>query len=75
MGEKSYIGAKVRLNRDFRTRGGTTFKQGVIMKVAASTSAGLTLGCWVRGWYEGISCVRKHDVTVVEWPEPKGEEQ
>lgn len=75
MSSKSYIGAKVRLLRDHRTQGGTTFRKGVVMKVWDSTSGGLSLGCYVRGWGYHITGVSKRDVEVIEWKKAKGDDE
>ena len=66
---KSYIGAKVRLLRDISTRGGTKFRAGVVMRCRDSTSGGLCLSVYSRGWCHAITGVSKRDVEVVEWPQ------
>jgi hypothetical protein len=68
---RSYIGAKVRLTRDVVTRGGQTFKKGLVMRVIDSVSSGLWLRCWKRGFCSSVRNVSKYEVEVVEWPKKK----
>jgi hypothetical protein len=68
---QSYIGTRVRLLRDLVTRGGTTFKKGVIMYCYDSTSSGLKLTVRKRGWTQTITDISKYDVEVVEGPRKK----
>lgn len=75
MAAKTYIGAKVRLLRDVTTRGGVTFRKGVVMKVTESNRGGLHLSCFVRGWRMDVSAISKDDVVVLEWPKKEDEDQ
>lgn len=65
---KTYIGALVRLRWDIETRGGTKFRKGLVMRCIDSTSSGLELRCYKRGWGNGIRSVSKSSVEVIEWP-------
>lgn len=71
---KTYIGALVRLNRDITTTGGTKFKAGLRMRCVGSTSGGLELRCYKRGWREYVVGIPKWWVTVIEWPKDKEED-
>lgn len=65
MARPSYVGAKVKLLRDITTRGGTTFKAGVVMTVSSVERKGLWLSCYVRGWLYSVSQISRDDVKVI----------
>lgn len=70
----SLVGAKVRLKRTLRTNGGTTFREGVVMRVTNSHNRGLDLQTYCRwGWGHSIFSVSSCDVEVIE--KPKKEDQ
>lgn len=71
---RSYIGALVRINRDITTRGGTKFREGLKMRVYASTSGGLSLRAFKRGWWYGVTGIPKWYVTVIAWPKKDKED-
>jgi len=66
---RSYVGASVRLRREVRTKGGTKFREGTLMKVSGSEGrGGLSLYCYKRGFRMSIRGVNRSDVVVVSWP-------
>lgn len=68
-------GAMVRLLRDVTTRGGTTFREGVVMKIG-STDRMYYLSCRVRGTYHAVHLHKKYahwDFVVIK-AAPKEEE-
>lgn len=67
---KEYVKAKVRLLRDLSTRGGLTLRKGVLMRVVDSTTHGLHLRTFVRGWAYDITQCSVNDVEVVELAAP-----
>lgn len=69
---RSYVGALVRLCHKVETRSGTKFLEGTLMRVVDSTSAGLTLVCYKRGWRLSVRNVQRYSVEVVEWKKEKG---
>jgi hypothetical protein len=65
---RSYVGAKVRLRCDIRTRAGVRFREGTLMRVSSSNGrGGLALYCYKRGHCMWITGVRRSEVTVVSW--------
>jgi hypothetical protein len=64
---KRWIGSTVELLRDVVTKGGRTFREGVVMTVTYSTSGGLSLRCRVRGSYHEVTGVSRRTVAVITW--------
>lgn len=70
-------GCKVRLNRDVTTRGGTTFRKGVVMRVRYQDHRTYHLFCTVRAKSHGLTLPKsdykyRRIFTVVERPKENG---
>lgn len=61
-------GCRVRLTRDVSTRGGTTFRAGLVMRVVHVVGE-FDLAVYVRGRYHGLR-LRKKDIHLLQLVSP-----